>query len=183
MGLRGRRPLVDETTYFVTTTVTAFAPAFKDDRYCDILISNIKHYQARYAFRIFDYVIMPTHFRWIVEVKPELGTVSDIIRDLKKNSAWDLMEVFERNGSHKLCSLFSNAAAGFSDQKQKFQMKRFDDEYINNIQMLRAKLEYIHNNPVKAGLVVNPEEYKYSSARNYIMGDHSILQVDTDCIE
>ncbi len=29
------------------------------------------------------------------------------------------------------------------------------------------KVEYIHNNPVRAGIVYNPEDYKYSSARNY----------------
>jgi hypothetical protein len=46
--------------------------------------------------------------------------------------------------------------------------------------MLRTKLEYIHNNPVKVGLVTNPEDYKYSSARNYVLDDHSVIEVDTD---
>ena len=45
--------------------------------------------------------------------------------------------------------------------------------------MFMAKLLYIHNNPVKAGLVASPEEYKYSSARNYLLGEHSVLFVDT----
>ena len=59
-------------------------------------------------------------------------------------------------------------------------MNRFDDEVIQNVGMLRTKLEYIHNNPVQAGLVASPEEYKYSSARNYILGDHSIIEIFTD---
>jgi hypothetical protein len=58
-------------------------------------------------------------------------------------------------------------------------MKRFDDEVITTDEMLRVKVDYIHNNPVVAGLVEKPEDYLYSSARDYIRGDHSILQVDT----
>ena len=58
-------------------------------------------------------------------------------------------------------------------------MKRFDDEVITTDEMLRVKVDYIHNNPVVAGLVEKPEDYLYSSARNYLVGDHSILQVDT----
>ncbi len=59
-------------------------------------------------------------------------------------------------------------------------MKRFDDQVIRNLRMLGRKLEYIHYNPVKAGLVQNAEEYTYSSARNYILDDHSVLFVNTD---
>jgi hypothetical protein len=45
--------------------------------------------------------------------------------------------------------------------------------------MFWTKLHYIHRNPVEAGLVNSPEEYKYSSARNYINNDHSVIKVDT----
>ena len=46
--------------------------------------------------------------------------------------------------------------------------------------MYWVKFLYIHNNPVKAGLVTKPEDYKYSSARNYINYDHSVIEVDTE---
>lgn len=179
MGLRGRSSFADETTYFVTTTVVGFAPVFREDCYCDILIRNIKHYQQRYKFKIFGYVIMPTHFHWIVEVQPKIGTISDVMRDLKKFSAWDLMEALENNGKMNFVRLFRGAARETRDQKRKFWMKRFDDEVIRNVAMLRTKLQYIHNNPVRAGLAANPEDYKYSSARNYFSVDHSVLYVDT----
>jgi hypothetical protein len=57
---------------------------------------------------------------------------------------------------------------------------RFDDLVIDSEQTLRVKIEYIHNNPVRAGLASNPEDWKYSSARNYLSDDHSILPVATD---
>jgi len=82
-------------------------------------------------------------------------------------------------GRDALLRLFKQKAVGLQ-QRRKFWMSRFDDEFIRNREMILTKLEYIHNNPLKAGLAVNQEDYKYSSARNYILRDHSILQVETD---
>jgi len=46
--------------------------------------------------------------------------------------------------------------------------------------MFWTKLSYIHKNPVKAGLVLKEQDYKYSSAINYVNTDHSILEVDIE---
>ena len=101
------------------------------------------------------------------------------MRDIKKYSAWDLLEVHHKDRRGDLMSTFINSAQGFPNHKHKVWMSRFDDEAIRNQQMFWAKLTYIHNNPVEAGLVERPEDYKYSSARNYINGDQSVLYVDT----
>jgi REP element-mobilizing transposase RayT len=166
--------------YFVTTTVVRFARVFTEDRYCEILIRNIKHYQERYHFEVVGYVIMPSHFHWIVELNPNLGTISDIMRDLKKYSAWDLMEALEQDRRKELADLFSVGSQSFPNQKRKFWMPRFDDQVIRDEKMMQTKLDYIHENPVKAGLCKSPEQYRYSSAMNYYLGDHSILEVKTE---
>jgi|ERR1041385_641815 REP element-mobilizing transposase RayT len=180
MGRRGRLLLADDEVFFVTTSVVGFARVFVEDTYCDILINNIKHYQQQYGFIIFGYVIMPSHFHWIVYVQRERGSISDIMRDIKKYSSWDLMQTLRQNGRTAFNKLFLKEALSYDDQSRKFWMKRFDDQVIRNTEMLSSKLNYVHDNPVKAGLVVNPEDYKYSSARNYILGDHSVLAVDCD---
>lgn len=180
MGRRGRLSLSEETTFFVTTTVVGFTKVFPNDQYCDILIHNIKHYQRKYGFVIYGYVIMPTHFHWIVEVNPRLGFIHEIMRDLKKYVAWDVLDGLEKNKRDEMNRIFETAAIGFKNQKRKFWMERFDDVVIRNREMMIDKLEYIHNNPIKAGLVTAPEDYRYSSARNYLLDDHSILEVVTD---
>jgi putative transposase len=180
MGLRGRNSLKTETYFFVTTTIVRFQPVFKDDTFCQILIDNIKYYQIKYKFEILAYVIMPTHFHWIIEINPELGKVSDIMRDVKKYSAWQILDEIKLNGNTELERIFEEEAKGKKDQQRKFWMSRFDDEVIRNQKMFWDTLEYIHNNPVKAGLVLRPEDYKYSSARNYIYNDNSIIKVNTE---
>jgi REP element-mobilizing transposase RayT len=152
---------------------------FTEDRYCDLLVHNIKHYQQRYQFAVLGYVIMPSHFHWVVEVEPKNGTVSDIMRDIKKYSAWDIMEELEKQRREDVLDVFRDEAEGYPDRRRKFWMERFDDEVIRNQTMFLTKLSYIHNNPVKAGLVQRAEDYKYSSARNYVLGDDSVMSVDT----
>ncbi|HED07572.1 MAG TPA: hypothetical protein ENI57_05600, partial [Ignavibacteria bacterium] len=61
MPLRGRTNLTEESFFFVTTTVVDFVNVFKDTKCCEVLISNIKHYQKKYNFDILAYVIMPSH--------------------------------------------------------------------------------------------------------------------------
>ncbi len=179
MGRRGRANLVDEEFFFVTTTIVEHAPVFGERKYCNLLIRQIKTWQAHFQFAILGYVIMPSHFHWIVKVQPSLGTISDVMRELKSHAAWTIMDELERDARHEFTALFAGASRGVNDQRRKFWMKRFDDQVIRNQKMFMAKLLYIHNNPVKAGLVERAEDYEFSSARNYINGDHSVLYVDT----
>lgn len=180
MGRRGRNQLRLETRFFVTTTIVDHALVFANEDYCKILIRNIRHYQQRYRFTILGYVLMPSHFHRVVEVDPAFGTISDIMRDIKKHCAWDLLEALRSDRRNDLIRIFEDAASECDDQRLKVWMDRFDAEVIRNEDMLRTKLEYIRNNPVKAGLVAKAEEYRFSSARNYISNDHSILRVKTD---
>ncbi len=182
MPLRGRTNLTEESFFFVTTTVVDFVNVFKDTKCCEVLISNIKHYQKRYNFDILAYVIMPSHFHWIVQVDRTKGTISDIMRDIKKYSAWDIMEIIENMKGKDLIAIFEKNAMEYKDRKRKFWKKRFDDQVVRDQKMFYTKLRYIHNNPVKAGLVIRPEEYRYSSARNYKKGDHSIIWVNTEML-
>ena len=51
-------------------------------------------------------------------------------------------------------------------------------QLIIDEEMLVQKIEYIHYNPVKRGLVDLPEHWRYSSARNYRHNDQSLISVD-----
>jgi putative transposase len=123
---------------------------------------------------------MPSHFHWIVEINPSYGSISDIMRDIKKQSAWDLMDALKRERKFGLLNLFARCAKNYESQQRKLWMPRFDDKAIQSEQALLGILDYIHNNPVKAGMVDTPEEFLYSSARNYYLDDHSVIKVNTN---
>ena len=180
MGRRSRNNLTGEHFFFVTTTVVKYIPIFKGYHFRDILISNIKHYREKYKFVVLGYVIMPSHFHWILIVNPKYGTISDIMREIKKFTAWQIFDHLTDINDRNLLDIFEESANGIQNQSRKLWMPRFDDEVIRDQKMFWTKLKYTHNNPVKAGLVSRAEDYRYSSARNYVKGDHSILEVDTD---
>lgn len=48
---------------------------------------------------------------------------------------------------------------------------------IHSTDFLGQKMEYIHNNPLRAEIVVNPEDYLYSSARDY-SGEKGLVNIE-----
>ncbi len=119
---------------------------------------------------------MPTHFHWIVFLEPGKGTISDIMRDIKKYSAWDILHFLEEKNKYvELVALGKPVKLG---QRKQLWMHRFDDEVIRNEKMFCTKLKYIHKNPIEAGLVKKAEDYKYSSAKNYVEKKNRLLKID-----
>ncbi len=94
------------------------------------------------------------------------------MRDVKKFTVWKVFDLIELKKLDELETIFIKEAKGIEYQRRKLWIKRFDDQVIRNEKMFWTKLKYIHNNPVKAGLVEKVEDYKYSSARNYVYNDH-----------
>ncbi len=62
---------------------------------------------------------MPTHFHWIVKVEPKHGTISDIMRDLKKFTAWQIFDKIKADQNNELESIFKHEAKGIDDQDRK----------------------------------------------------------------
>lgn len=63
--------------------------------------------------------------------------------------------------------LRGNEEAHKTDRAYQFWQEGMHPEWIQNEEMMRQKIEYIHRNPVKRGYVDHPEHWRYSSARNY----------------
>ena len=102
------------------------------------------------------------------------------MRDFKKYTSTKVRQQLEKERRYSILERLRINATGKKNQVFKLWMDRFDDLVIENEDTLRVKLEYIHNNPVKSGLVEDAEEWEFSSARNYKFDDHHIIQVSTD---
>jgi hypothetical protein len=107
--------------------------------------------------------------------------LSGIVRDFKKFTSSTIVKAISENRieSRKNWMLWIFKKAGEKNSNNKnFQFWRQDnhpEELISN-KFKDQKLDYIHNNPVEAGFVDNPEDYRYSSARDYT-GGKGILEV------
>jgi REP element-mobilizing transposase RayT len=63
-------------------------------------------------------------------------------------------------------------------QKYKIWQEGYHPEAIYSEKWFQQKLNYIHYNPVKKGFVTEAENWKYSSAKNWFLDDHSIINIE-----
>jgi len=169
-----------EGVYFVSFAVVEWLDVFTRTEYKNILIESLEFCQKNKGLEIFAWCIMTNHvhliFRSIEGQKPELllgdfkrFTSNAIIQAIRQNykesrKEW-LLEQFEKAGSK-------------SSNVNKFQFWRHDNKPIElwSNKVIDEKINYIHNNPVEEGLVFHPEDYMYSSARDY-SGEKGLLDV------
>jgi putative transposase len=180
MGLRGRSIFGDTgQVFFVTTSTIHHTSVFGLSReYYRILAESLTFVINEHRAKLFGYVFMPSHIHLIVAM-PEGESISDLMRDFKKYTSTKVRQQLEKEGRQSELKRLRVNALGKKNQVFKLWMDRFDDLVIDQEETMITKLEYIHNNPVKAGLVEEAEEWEFSSARNYSSGDYP-LDVATD---
>ena len=118
---------------------------FRDDDDRDLYLRRLAHYQARFRFRLYAYCLMSNH----VHLALETGSVplSRVVLSLHGSYAQAFNQRHERVGH-----LFQGRYKAFLVQKASY---------------LLSLVRYIHENPVKAGIVANPQDYRWSSDRFY----------------
>ena len=107
------------------------------------------------------------------------------MRDMKRHTSESLKATIQSNQQESrrewMLSMMEQAGRANSNNSN-FQLWRQDNHPIElyDAKILHQKLDYIHNNPIEAGFVANPEDYLYSSARDYygMRGLVDILLVD-----
>ncbi len=168
--------------YFVTTGLSKSVSLLNQSRCAEVITRNLDFYREKFKFRLLAYVVMPDHLHLIIQPSLE-GNISEIMRDFKKHTAKDIIHLLEEEKRFEILGLFREAAGRYHPKEnRRYQVweDRFDDVVLYSDAIFRTKLDYIHNNPARAGLVDNPSDYPYSSARNHNVGDHSIIQVDCE---
>ncbi len=165
MGLRNRTYFKDEQCFFVTTTCHNRLKLIVSEKACDIIAGSLNFLTTKYKCHIPGYVIMPNHIHLIIYF-PEENRLSEFMRDFKKFTSVKLRQHIETTSE---VEMFDKLRYEHREQKFKIWTDRFDDVCITSADMLRIKLNYIHNNPLQEHwqLAVIPEEYTYSSAGFY----------------
>lgn len=174
--MRSRYRIYDSgAPHFVTGTTVAWLPIFTTAARCDILVQALEYCRANKELKIHAWVILENHFHAILAA-PDL---SRVLADLKRHTArrvveqlqaecceWLLAQLRRRRLAHKTESIHQVWQEGSYPQM------------IAGDEMMLQKLEYLHNNPVKRGLVASPEHWRYSSAHEWLAGAAPVLRVD-----
>jgi len=192
-------PKFDDNSYahFVTTRTYENRPYFKNDEFSGILLKEIGFYSEKYGFEVLGWAVMPDHVHlllwWDKEEKPTL-TVSKIMQGIKAGTAMRIIGRLKSRGleqvlqptrgdvrledtqGERVLQATRNRGAGSKSHKRNLKYRLwqpgFYDFNIHSEEKLLEKLNYMHNNPVKAGLVLSPCDYKWSSYKKYFKELH-----------
>ncbi|NDK54669.1 transposase [Pontibacter sp. BT213] len=154
--------------YFVTISVIQWADVLTRREYLEIICDSLAYCQKEKQFTLYAWCIMTNHLHLICS-SPSLAYK---IRDFKKYTSKELYRAIRNNPqeSRKSWLLWLINSAGELSSKHeeyKFWQPGYHPILLDNNQMIEQKLEYLHQNPVKAGFVEEPEHWYYSSARDY----------------
>lgn len=154
---RVRHAQDDWRPYHLTTRTIDQGMYLADSADKQAVLDALAFYRARGLFRLYGFVIMDNHIH--VVIHPGEGVpYADVMDGFKTwtsrhNSAKPRAQLWER---------------------------RYDDNAILSHHELRQVLRYVHDNPVRAGIVTSAEGYPWSSVHNYLGNGKGLIQVDTD---
>jgi REP element-mobilizing transposase RayT len=154
------RVSIDTPFYYFTSVAHDRRPIFQTDKLKDIMVAALDEARRSADFLIFAYVIMPDHYHIITDSKRE---PSDTLRFLNGISAKRILDYLKANAISSLEKLkMFEKRRGY---KYSVWEHHPDTFLVTSESMLMQKVNYIHFNPVKAGLVEHPNDYLYSSSR------------------
>ena len=162
-----------EKPYFISFATVYWIDTFIRPVYRNILVDSINYCIAEKGLIVYAWVIMTSHVHMIIGTKQE--KMQDILRDLKKHTSKSVIKSIKNNPteSRKEWMLWMFERAGKkngNNKKYQFWQQHNKPIELSDNKIIDQKLNYLHNNPVVEGFVIDPHEYKYSSAIDYAEG-------------
>ena len=163
-----------EAIYFATFATVNWIDVFTRPLYKDIVVDSLNYCIKEKGLVIYAWVIMSNHVHLVIEQR-EIP-LEEILRDLKRHTSKAITKAIEENPqeSRKEWMLWMFERAGKrNSHNSKYQFWQQHNQPIElSIQAFAIDntIDYIHENPVRAGFVDRPENYPYSSAIDFAGG-------------
>ena len=116
----------------------------------------LERVRRTYGLCVYGYVVMPEHVHLLLS-EPQRRTLAEALKSLKQGVSRRLIGGAEH-----------------------FWQKRYYDHNVRSSQSFTNKLQYIHRNPVKRGLVARPEDWPWSSFRHYATGATGVVEIESE---
>jgi REP element-mobilizing transposase RayT len=147
--------------HFVTGNLIQRTPVFTEPASCRAFLEELKGLNRKWPSKLIAYVLMPDHFHLISN--PRDGRIKEVVGALKSLSAKSIVSACKQFRFHA-------GAEGHQVWQESFKALPLWSGW-----MIWQKINYIHANPVKAGIVKSAKDYPWSSFRSfYSLGDEPI---------
>jgi putative transposase len=168
--------------HFITFAVVQWIDVFSRKEYADIILDSIKYCQKNKGLKVHAWCIMSNHLHLILSTD-ENNRLSDVLRDFKKYTSNQIIQSIKNNNheSRKGWMLWIFKKAGEKNNRNEiYQFWQQDNHPIqcDRNDILDSKLKYLHENPVRAGLVRYEQDYIYSSGIDYYGDEKGLIEID-----
>jgi REP element-mobilizing transposase RayT len=162
--------------YYVTFTITDWLPIFINSVPIHILTDSLRFCILEKYLRIHAYVIMPNHIHLIVfDANFDNDRLQKTLTEFRKFTGSRLAKYINNSLADSLSAVIR--IKSLNDRARQVWQRGWHAEGLASDNFLHQKMNYIHENPVRKGLVRNPEDWIYSSASFWINGDEGEIPV------
>ncbi len=156
-------------------------PFLSSDRAKTWMVEAIERSRARHGFALFAWAVMPTHVHILIFPKPKGSTVDAILKTMKQSVTRRALHWVKKNSPAFLPRMTHTDPDGTTEFRF-WQRGGGYDRNLNRAFSVWKAINYIHNNPVEAGLCEKPADYPWSSARTFQDRDAGPLRIDFEKI-
>jgi REP element-mobilizing transposase RayT len=156
--------------YFVSFALVYWIDLFIRTEYKEIMLDSWKHCQKKKGMELYAWCIMTSHVHMIIGSQKD--KMEGIMRDMKTHTSKQLKHAIQNHPGESrkewMMAMMQDAGKRNGNNTD-FQLWQQDNHPIEltTSAIMHQKLDYIHDNPVEAGIVEKAEDYLYSSARDY----------------
>jgi putative transposase len=166
--------------HFVTFTVVGWIDVFSRTLYKDIVVDSLRYAMAQKGLLLHAWVIMTNHAHLIIS--SESNRLENIVRDVKKFTSKQIIKAIQENPAESrkewMLNIFGFTGRNNSSNKDfQFWKQDYHPITLDSGEKLRQRLNYLHENPVRSGLVWEPWHYRYSSAIDYCTTEKGLLLI------
>ena len=156
--------------HFVTCTVVGWVDVFSREACKEIVMKSLAYCQQQKGMKLYAYVIMSNQLHLIIS--SDTNAISDIMRDFKKYTSKQILDAIIANNQESrrewMLNMFGFSGSNNSANKEyQFWQHEFHPILLDTNGKQQQRLLYLHQNPVRADIVCQPQDYKYSSAVDY----------------
>ena len=153
---------------------------FSREEYKEIIVDSLQYSINNKGLIVHAWIIMTNHVHLIIS--SDTAKLEHLVRDIKKFTSKQIVKAIQENEKESrrdwMLNIFSFTGKQNNNNKDfQFWKQDYHPIELNSNEKMRQRLDYLHDNPVRSGLVWEPCQYKYSSAIDYYSNQRGLLNI------
>src|ERR1051325_258064 len=164
--------------HYTTSVCYRRVPVFRSEKACELFVEALAETRRRNPFKLIGYVVMPDHTHLILN--PLGRDIRLVMGRIKSTSARGIIDWLNQSGHVASLKKLALSIPQKRGHTHAVWLKDFSSIDLWSPKFIRQKLNYIHLNPIRAGLCDHPAQWRWSSYRAYLPHEPGSVPIEMD---